>query len=146
MSPSIFMRHSHKILIADDDHGSREVLQDLLELEGYDVVAAEDGKSARERAREGDIDLAILDVMMPGATGFSVCRDIKSNPSTRTLPVVLVTGLSSDSDRVLGIEMGADDFLTKPFHREEMIARIRSLLRLKEYIDELEEAEAVVCM
>lgn len=140
------MRTTHRILIADDDHGSREVLQDLLELEGYTVVAAEDGRAAREMARDDHIDLAILDVMMPGASGFSVCREIKTNPATRLLPVVLVTGLSSDSDRILGIEMGADDFLTKPFHREEMIARIRSLLRMKEYMDDLEEAESVVCM
>jgi putative two-component system response regulator len=137
--------HSSTIVIADDDAASRALLHDILELEGYTVIATEDGRAALEAARDRAVDLAILDVMMPGATGFAVCRDLKSDSRTRLLPVVLVTGLSSPSDRVLGIDVGADDFITKPFHREELIARVRSLIRMKEYVDELEEAEGIVC-
>ena len=90
---------------------------------------------------EQTVDLALLDVMMPGQTGFAVCRAVKSNPETRLIPVVLVTGLSKLEDRVLGIECGADDFLSKPVSKEELLARVRSLLRIKQFTDELEKAE-----
>jgi putative two-component system response regulator len=133
------------ILVAEDDEANRNLLCELLELEGYTVIAAEDGKTALTIGRECAVDLAILDVMMPGASGFAVCRDLKSERRTRLLPVILVTGLSSTSDRVLGIESGADDFISKPFNREELTARVRSLVRVKEYVDQLEEAEGVVC-
>jgi putative two-component system response regulator len=133
------------ILVADDDESNRTLVRDLLELEGYTVIAAQDGNAALAIGRECAVDLAILDVMMPGATGFAVCRDLKSDRRTRLLPVVLVTGLSGTSDRILGIEAGADDFISKPFHREELTARVRSLIRVKEYVDQLEEAESVVC-
>jgi putative two-component system response regulator len=83
--------------------------------------------------------------MMPGPTGFSVCRAIKARPETRFLPVVLITGLSSVEDRIRGIEAGADDFLHKPVKKEELLARVRSLVRLKRYTDELENAETVLC-
>ncbi len=133
------------ILIADDDEASRMLLQDLLEPEGYAIIAAPDGNAALEAARSKAVDLAILDVMMPGETGFNVCRSLKSDPNTKLLPVVLVTALSGSADRVVGIEAGADDFLSKPIRREELIARVRSLMRIKQYVDRLEEAEAVVC-
>jgi len=86
----------------------------------------------------------LLDVMMPGRTGFDVCRTIKSNPETRLIPVVLVTGLTDSGDRIRGIECGADDFLSKPINKEELLARVRSLLRLKQFTDELENAETVL--
>src|SRR5207244_1531008 len=90
------------------------------------------------------IDLALLDVMMPRRTGFEVCRAVKSNRETRLIPVVLVTGLTDSGDRIKGIECGADDFLGKPFNKEELLARVRSLVRLKQFTDELESAETVL--
>ncbi len=133
------------ILVAEDDETNLTYLRSLLELEGYTVITAQDGKAALAIGRECPVDLAILDVMMPGETGFSVCRDLKTDRRTRLLPVVLVTGLSSTADRILGIEAGADDFISKPLHSEELLARVRSLIRVKQYVDQLEEAEGVVC-
>ncbi len=133
-----------KILIADDDEASRGLLARILEGEGHNVLLAKDGNQALEMFRAQSIDLALLDVLMPGETGFSVCRRLKSDHATRLIPVILVTGLANPWDRVLGIEVGADDFLIKPFRRDELLARVRSLLRIKNYVDELEEAETVL--
>jgi putative two-component system response regulator len=134
----------HRILIADDDDSSRGLLMDLLEAEGHEVLAAADGTAALHILRKGAVDLALLDVMMPGETGFSICRQLKSSKATRFIPVVLVTGLANSSDRILGIEVGADDFLSKPIKHEELLARVRSLLRMKDSVDQLEEAETVL--
>jgi putative two-component system response regulator len=90
------------------------------------------------------VDLVLMDVLMPGRSGFSVCREIKSRAETRLIPVVLITGLSNLEDRVEGIECGADDFIHKPLHRDELLARVRSLVRLKRFTDELESAETVL--
>ena len=133
------------ILIADDESANREILSELLEMEGYRTVSANDGLQALEVLRSQHVDLALLDVMMPGRTGFSVCHEAKSNPATRLIPVVLVTGLNRSEDRIKGIESGADDFLCKPVDRGELMARVRSLLRLKHFTDELECAETVLC-
>ena len=133
------------VLVADDTHSIRELLSELLKEQGYRVVCAEDGQQALEVLRNEPIDLALLDVMMPRRTGFAVCRTIKSNPETRLVPVVLVTGLTDTADRIKGIECGADDFLNKPVNKEELLARVRSLLRLKQFTDELENAETVLC-
>jgi putative two-component system response regulator len=132
------------ILVADDDELNRELLSDILVGEGYTVVCAEDGDQALDAIRSNLVDLALLDVMMPYKTGFDVCRIVKSRPETRFIPVVLVTGLSRIDERIEGITSGADDFLSKPVNRQELLARTRSLLRLKEFTDELENAEAVV--
>ena len=89
-------------------------------------------------------DLILLDIVMPGMDGFEVCRHIKATPETRLTPVVLITGLTATEDRIMGINAGADDFLSKPIDLNELLARTRSLLRLKQYTDELENAEAVL--
>jgi putative two-component system response regulator len=132
------------ILVADDDEVNRELLSEILVSEGYKVICAEDGDQALLAMDDRVVDLALLDVMMPGKTGFSVCESIKSKPETRFIPVVLVTGLTSVGERIRGISSGADDFLSKPVNRQELLARTRSLLRLKEFTDELENAETVL--
>jgi putative two-component system response regulator len=132
------------ILIADDNLANLELLSGLLEVEGYQVRCVLDGRQALETLRTNSIDLALLDVMMPEADGFAVCREIKSTPETRFIPVVLVTALTGSADRIRGIECGADDFLSKPINREELLARVRSLLRLKQFTDDLECAETVL--
>jgi len=138
-------QHQPTILIADDEPANREILSELLEREGYLTVQAEDGLEALQTLRARQIDLALLDVMMPGRTGFAVCHEAKSDPLTRLIPIVLVTGLNRSEDRIKGIDGGADDFLSKPVDRAELLARVRSLLRLKMFTDELESAETVLC-
>jgi CheY-like chemotaxis protein len=133
------------ILVADDNEGIREPLVEMLRLHGYSVIAVADGEQAFLEMCSQPVDLALLDVMMPGRTGFSVCRAIKDRPETRFVPIVLVTGLGKGEDRIQGIEAGADDFLNKPVKKEELLARVRSLVRLKRSTDELENAETVLC-
>jgi putative two-component system response regulator len=133
------------ILVADDSDADRDLLSELLKDRGYCVVCAEDGEQALELLRNQPVDLALLDVMMPRRSGFAVCRAVKAKPETRLVPVVLVTSLANTDDRIQGIECGADDFLSKPVNREELLARVGSLLRLKHFTDELEHAETVLC-
>jgi putative two-component system response regulator len=132
------------ILVADDDEMNRDLFSDILTGEGYKVVCAEDGDQALHAISHRSVDLALLDVHMPGKTGINVCQSIKFNPETRFIPVVLVTGSASVEERIRGIRAGADDFLSKPVNSHELLARTRSLLRLKEYTDELENAETVL--
>ena len=136
--------HTATILVADDLEANRDMLSTFLRKEGYRVVVAEDGQEALESLATGPVDLALLDVMMPRRTGISACREIKSKAETRLLPVVLITGSEGPDARIQGIECGADDFLTKPINREELLARVKSLLRIKHYTDELEHAENVL--
>lgn len=135
---------SGKILVVDDDIDVRSGLQLLLRRQDYDVRTASDGNAALDACASFDPDLILLDVMMPGRDGFEVCHEIKSRPETRLIPIILVTGLSDKSHRIRGIEAGADDFLNKPIDMTELDARVRSLLRLKSFTDELENAEAVL--
>jgi putative two-component system response regulator len=132
------------ILIADDHESSLAGLEGLLGLEGYEVVTAHDGEMALAEFRRVQPDLLLLDINMPKMRGVEVCRRLKSNPETLLVPVVLITALTAIEDRVAGIEAGADDFLAKPVEREQLIARVRSLLRQKVFTDELERAESVL--
>lgn len=136
--------HHETILVADDNEGNRDLLSALLSAEGYRVVSAADGKQALEQVGSGSIDLALLDVVMPRPTGFELCQAMKSEPETRLIPVVLLTSLNSDGDRITGIMCGADDFLSKPVNKHELLARVHSLLRLKQFTDELDNAETVL--
>ena len=137
-------RHKGIILVADDNELNRELLSSLLGHEGYQVICVADGEQALERVNADSIDLALLDVVMPRKTGFDTCLVIKSKPETRLIPVVLLTSLASDDDRIRGIMCGADDFLTKPVNKHELLARVHSLLRLKHFTDELDNAESVL--
>jgi len=130
--------HGGIILVADDNEANRELLSALLSAEGYEVVCAANGQEALARVHSGSIDLALLDVVMPRPTGFEVCQAMKSKPETRLVPVILLTSLNSDADRIHGIMCGADDFLNKPVNRQELLARAHSLLRLKQFTDELD--------
>jgi putative two-component system response regulator len=136
--------HEGIILIADDNEANRDLLSALLSAEGYPVVCAADGQQALARVESDSIDLALLDVVMPRPTGFEVCQAMKSKPETRLIPVVLLTSLNSDADRIHGIMCGADDFLNKPVNKHELLARVHSLLRLKQFTDELDNAETVL--
>lgn len=132
------------ILVADDNEMNRDLLSSILVREGYEVICVEDGNETLHVIKSKAVDLVLLDVLMPGKTGFDVCQFLKTTPETRFIPVVLVTGLTSVDERIRGIRAGADDFLSKPVNSQELLARTRSLLRLKEYTDELENAETVL--
>jgi putative two-component system response regulator len=121
------------------------LMQDLLSSRGYDVVAVPDATQAEAEIVRRVPDLILSDVVMPGKSGYELCRELKSDPVTRLVPFVLITGLSEREDRVRGIEAGADDFLSKPIFPEELFARVKSLIKLKEFTDELETAESVLC-
>lgn len=133
-----------KILIVDDESAARTALEMLLRREGFEVRDASSGETALVECASFRPDLILLDIMMPGLSGFEVCRRIKATPETRLTPVVLITGLSEPIDRIAGINAGADDFLSKPIDMNELLARARSLLRIKQYTDELESAEVVL--
>ena len=132
------------ILVADDLLPNRELLVELLSSRGFTVVTASDGIQALEQIKNVSIDLAILDVMMPHLNGFEVCEKIKSSSDTYLIPVIFVTALSDKQDRLEAIKAGADDFLTRPIDQAELLARVRSLLKLKYRTDELERAETVL--
>lgn len=115
-----------KILIVDDERDIRESLSAHLNRNGFNAEAVADAASARLRLSDGDIDIVILDVMMPGEDGLSLCRHLRETSET---PVILLTALTDDTDRIVGLEIGADDYVSKPFNPRELIARIKAVLR-----------------
>jgi putative two-component system response regulator len=133
-----------RILVVDDEPANVEVFRRLMTRLGYEVVTASNGEAALRSVARDRPDLVLLDVNMPDMDGFEVCRRLKGDKATRLIPVVLVTTLSASADRVRGIEVGADDFLGKPPVIAELEARVRSLIRLKRYTDELDSAESVI--
>jgi len=133
---------SARILVVDDVEANVRLLEAKLNAEYYDVLVAYDGPTALAVAAAEKPDIILLDVMMPGMDGFAVCRRLKDDPETRHIPVVLITALDGRSDRVNGLEAGADEFLTKPIDDVMLFARMRSLIRLKTVIDELRTREA----
>ena len=121
-----------KVLVVDDTPNNVKLLADLLTARDYDVRTAASGAEALEQLGEYGPDIVLLDVVMPGMSGYEVCRKIREDPATRLLPVVMVTALDPAEERVKGIEAGADDFLSKPINTAELLARVRSLLRIRE--------------
>jgi DNA-binding response OmpR family regulator/GGDEF domain-containing protein len=131
------MNEPARILVVDDTPVNVKLLADLAAAKGYRVATASSGTEALASIRESPPDLVLLDVVMPGMSGYEVCRAIRQNPATAILPVVLVTALDPHEERVKGLEAGADDFLTKPIHAQELVARVRSLLRIKQLHDKV---------
>jgi putative two-component system response regulator len=140
-----FHRRAPRILVVDDQPAIAGLMSQLLSIRGYEVVTAANAEEGEAEIRRQAPDLILSDVVMPGKSGYDFCRAIKNDPATRLIPFVLITGLSDSGDKVRGIEAGADDFLNKPVLAEELIARVKSLLRLKEFTDELENADSVLC-
>nr|WP_242056809.1 two-component system response regulator [Planktothrix sp. FACHB-1355] len=133
-----------KILVVDDHPASRMTAAALLAVEGYEVLEAENGPTALNMVLESKPDVILLDVMMPGMDGFEVCRQLKQDEQTRLIPVIFITALNDRRSRIRGIEAGGDDFLTKPFDRLELAARVKSLVRQKRLNEDLDHAEQVV--
>ena len=138
-------RRPPTILVVDDYPQSAELLRELLQSRGYRIVTVPHAADAEAEIRRDPPDLILLDVIMPGKSGYQLCRELKEDPATRLIPIVMITGLSDRQDRLRGIQSGADDFLSKPISPEELFARVSSLLKLKEFTDELETAESVIC-
>jgi two-component system response regulator RegX3 len=126
-----------KILVVDDEAAIRDSLTYALEREGYEVEAAADGETALERARATPFDAIVLDVMLPGRTGTDVCRELRAISS---VPIVMLTARTTEIDRVVGLELGADDYVSKPFSMAELVARVRAILRRRE-LDRAERAQ-----
>lgn len=137
-------RKTGTVVVADDVQANVDLLTGLLVREGYSVHAALDGGAALELVEREQPDLVLSDVMMPVLNGFDLCRRLKSDRATRLIPVVLVTSLNEREHRIEGINAGADDFLTKPIDAHELRARVRSLVRLKRFTDDLDSAESVI--
>jgi DNA-binding response OmpR family regulator len=129
------MNPSAKILIVDDEPLNVDYLEQELEDSGYQTVSATNGKEALEKVAAEAPDLILLDVMMPGMDGFTVCRILKEKEETQLIPVVIMTALGAREDRIRGIEAGADDFLTKPVNRRELLARIQTAVKMKQAVD-----------
>lgn len=123
------------ILIVDDEFHNRELLTVLLKLEGHLTVTANSGEAALEIVAQNPPDLILLDVMMPLMDGYRVASKLKSNPATRSIPIIMVTALDDRRSKLHGLDSGAEEFLTKPIDRAELWVRVRNLLRLKKYND-----------
>lgn len=126
------MNARKQILVVDDEPDIRELVRYNLEHEGFAVVEAEDGERALEMIRRAQPALVVLDVMLPGASGLDICRVLRSQPQTAKLPILMLTAKSGEVERILGLEIGADDYVTKPFSPRELVARIRAVLRRSE--------------
>ena len=144
MSEQPLRRRVARIMVVEDSAENRLLMQELLASRGYEVQCAANADEAEASIESQPPDLILLDVIMPGRSGYELCRKLKDDPATRLIPVVIITGLANREDRVRGIESGADDFLNKPIFPEELFARVSSLLKLKEFTDELENVEAVL--
>jgi two-component system OmpR family response regulator len=118
--------HRDCVLIVDDDAEIRSLLHDYLERSGYRCIAVSDGKGMAAALEQSDVDLIVLDLMLPGPDGLTLCRDLRSRSD---VPVIMLTARSDDTDRIIGLEMGADDYLPKPFNPRELLARIKVILR-----------------
>jgi CheY-like chemotaxis protein len=128
----------HKILIVEDNQENMDLLVYFLRPQGYDIISVSDGLSALSKVQEDHPDIVLLDIMLPKMDGYEVCEKLKKNPETKFIPIIMLTALKELKDKVRALEVGADDFISKPFENVELLARVKSLLRLKDYHDELQ--------
>ena len=128
-----------RILVVEDEQDVAELLRYHLGKEGYEVVVASTGADAMKRARDARPELILLDVMVPQLNGWEVCRRLKSETETRAIPIIMVTGRVEEGDKVLGFELGADDYVTKPFSPRELVARVRAVVRRARHDDGAEK-------
>lgn len=133
----------HKILIVEDDENIRELISFNLKSENYTIEEAETGEEGIKKAKQTNPDLILLDLMLPEMDGLDVCRQLKSEADTKDIPIIMVTAKGEESDIVTGLELGADDYVTKPFRPKELIARIRNILRRISRINKTETAETL---
>ena len=118
-----------RVLVVEDERDVAELLRFHLAKEGYEVIVAPTGTEAVRRARDLQPELVLLDIMVPQLNGWEVCRRLKADPETRAIPVIMLTGRAEEGDKVLGFELGADDYVTKPFSPRELVARVRAVVR-----------------
>jgi len=133
-----------RVLVVDDDESLASLYSRLLKKAGYQVRVKNTGEEALKAAAEQPPDVVVLDVMMPGMSGFDVCRTLKRDPTTRLIPVVLVTSLTGREEKLTGLNAGADDFIRKPVDQEELLVRVRSLARFKRFTDDLDSAASII--
>jgi K+-sensing histidine kinase KdpD len=129
---------NHKILIVEDNQENMDLLVYFLRPQGYDIISVGDGVSAVQKVQEDPPDIILLDIMLPKMDGYEVCEKLKKDPETKFIPIIMLTALKELKDKVRALEVGADDFISKPFENVELLARVKSLLRLKDYHDELQ--------
>ena len=122
----------HKILIVEDNQENMDLLVYFLRPQGYDIISVYDGLSALDKVEEERPDIILLDIMLPKMDGYEVCGRLKKDPTTKFIPIIMLTALKELKDKVKALEVGADDFLSKPFENVELLARVKSLLRLKD--------------
>ncbi len=118
-----------KILVVDDERSTIDALRISLESENYEVLEASTGDAAIKKAGSVPLDLILLDIMLPDITGYEICNRLKKNPKTRSVPIIMLTGMSSASDKMAGLDLGADDYITKPFDQNELKTKIRIALQ-----------------
>jgi len=133
-----------RILVIDDNITNVELLEAYLCAAGYEVFTADNGQSGLDLAFSEIPDLVLLDIMMPGLDGYQVCTQLKNDEKTRFIPIIMITALTDIEDKIKGLNVGADDFLSKPFNKHELMARVSSLLRIKSLHDDLDSSEDII--
>ena len=133
-----------RALVVEDDPDIVELIAHYLKAEGFEVESASDGRLGLERLRARAFHVVILDLQLPGMDGLGVCAEIRRDRRTRGLPIIMLTARGDESDRIVGLEVGADDYVVKPFSPKELVARVRALMRRLERQDEAEEAPIVI--
>jgi two-component system, OmpR family, alkaline phosphatase synthesis response regulator PhoP len=128
-SDAVGRRPAARVLVAEDERDVAELIRYTLAREGFDVLVATNGADALRQAKDSRPDLVLLDLMLPQVNGWELCRRLKQDPATRALPVIMVTARAEEGDKVLGFEVGADDYVTKPFSTRELVARVRAVVR-----------------
>ena len=141
---SVAPQKKPRVLIVDDNPTNVELLHAYLKPHGYDLEKAFDGEDALKKIETNPPDLILLDLMMPRLSGYEVCQKVKTDPKTQLIPVIVITALKELNDKIKAIEMGADDFLMKPFNKVELLTRVKSLLKLKELYDDVDRSEAII--